>query len=129
MKEITKKWIEISDKDLNIAQDIFKLRYWGHTVMMSHQSIEKAIKANLAEQDKHIPRIHDLAKLTKLTGIDFSDNQLQFIEEINPHYQLNRYLDISYNDKFRYNKESAGRFLSNAKELQRWLKSKLNTKE
>lgn len=128
MKEITKKWIEISDRDLTLAQDIFKLKYWGHTVMMSHQSIEKAIKANLAEQDKHIPRIHDLVRLTELTGLEFSDEQLQLIEDINPHYQPNRYFDIPYKDAFHYTEQSAGSFLSNAVGLQKWLKLQINTK-
>lgn len=126
MKEITKKWIEISNRDFDIAKAVLGLKYRGHAVMMSHQAIEKILKAYLAENNIEIRKIHNLVTIGKQTELDFPEEMWEFIQELNPHYHPNRYHDISYKITFHYTQQRAKEILNNSHKVIIWVKKQMN---
>lgn len=86
---------------------MFKLRHWRYCVLMCHQAIEKIMKAHLVEDNKEVRRIHNLVKIGRQTELDFPPDMWNFIKELNPHYQPNRYPDIAYKANIRYSNEDA----------------------
>lgn len=89
-------WIEIAKYDLETAEAMLKSKRYLYVGFMCHQSIEKILKAIYAYKSKEIPpRIHNLARLLKLTGLDdgISDDYLNIIHELNPLNIATRYPD------------------------------------
>ena len=125
MKNITKKWIEFAEKDLEVASDLLEKRHWQYCVLFCHQAIEKILKANVIKRGKTPRKIHDLASLLGDIEIKAPLHVISVIETLNPHYMPPRYPDIASKMKFVYTKEIAGNLLNSTKEIFQWLKDKL----
>ena len=74
---------------------------------------------------EHAPFIHDLRRLAKQTDLNFSQNQLSWLDTITT-FNMNARYD-SYKNEF-YKKctfEYANEWIKNIKELTEWIKKKL----
>ena len=68
--EQTKKWIEIAQRDYDVAINLYENIYPTPIEAIcynSQQSIEKSLKSILVFNDKDVPKIHDIERLAKLT--------------------------------------------------------------
>ncbi len=64
MREITKKWLEAANLDIeNISLIIQNDRLTGHIAFHAQQAIEKSLKALIEEQEERVPKLHSLSKL------------------------------------------------------------------
>jgi HEPN domain-containing protein len=45
MKRKTKAWLAIADSDLRAATSLFDKQHYAHAVFLSHQAVEKTLKA------------------------------------------------------------------------------------
>lgn len=132
MKEITKKWIDFAEADLDAANILFngsssKKRVYQICVLHCHQAVEKILKSYLIEQDIIPPRIHNLLRLKEIIGIKFDEKNTKFLEQLNPHYQPPRYPDLVYKNSIRkiYNKNIAKKYLIDTKNFLLWLKKEI----
>lgn len=67
MREITKKWLEAANLDIeNISLIIQNDRLTGHIAFHAQQAIEKSLKALIEEQEERVPQLHSLSKLFDL---------------------------------------------------------------
>lgn len=67
MREITKKWLEAANLDIeNISLIIQNDRLTGHIAFHAQQAIEKSLKALIEEQEERVPKLHSLSKLFDL---------------------------------------------------------------
>ena len=75
-KEIVHQWIELADKDLDLAIHTAKtMRPIPYEIVCFHcqQFVEKYLKGFLVSKGKEPPYIHDLVKLTALCEEENSD--------------------------------------------------------
>lgn len=136
MKVTTQKWIDLARADLDAA--FVQFRYGGTrgsayqiAVFHCHQAIEKILKAHLVEQDKEVPKIHDLTRLRVLSHLQFSVAQETMIDELQPHYLLPRYPDLPFASQFSYtyNHKNTHTLLTKTKKLFVWLETMLVKKK
>lgn len=40
-EERAKKWLNIVDEDMSVAEDLYKTRHWLYVAFMCHQVVEK----------------------------------------------------------------------------------------
>lgn len=79
MREITQKWLEAANLDIeSITLIIQNDRLTGHVAFHSQQAIEKSLKALIEENGERVPKVHSLSKLFDLCStfinIHFDDD-------------------------------------------------------
>ena len=87
MSEQSEYWIEIAEYDIETAKAMLVSKRFLYVGFMCHQAIEKTIKAYYSSIKNEIPpfthNLKSLAERCDLLSL-FSDEQLDFIEEILP---------------------------------------------
>ncbi len=125
-KEMIDYWIEGAEDDLKTAKSLFMSKRFHHCLFFCHLFIEKTLKALVVKKTKQqSPYGHNLLRLAELTGIKFSEEQLDLLAEIT---SFN--IEARYNDYKRLFRKKATRaytqgYLREAKGIYLWLKSKL----
>lgn len=123
-----KYWIELADYDFDTAQAMFETRRFLYVGFMCHQVIEKMLKAYWSSVLEEPPlKIHHLSRLAAKSGLidELSEGQVDFIDALEPLNIEARY--PSYKEQLlrTLTPEYCKMLLSNTKELQLWIKSKL----
>lgn len=123
-----KYWIELADYDFDTAQAMFETRRFLYVGFMCHQVIEKMLKAYWSSVLEEPPlKIHHLSRLAAKSGLidELSEGQVDFIDALEPLNIEARY--PSYKEQLlrTLTPEYCKTLLSNTKELQLWIKSKL----
>ena len=78
-----------------MASQLIRLRKIRHGLFFLHLTLEKILKAHVCRHTKDIaPRIHNLARLAELTGIDFEEKRIDFLSEMNPCNIEGRYPEL-----------------------------------
>jgi HEPN domain-containing protein len=87
MTKRTKYWIGIADYDIETAKAMLVSKRFLYVGFMCHQTIEKVIKAYYCSKNNDTPPFtHNLKSLAERCDLLplFSDEQLNFIEELLP---------------------------------------------
>ncbi|HOO70671.1 MAG TPA: HEPN domain-containing protein [Spirochaetota bacterium] len=85
-------WIEGSEEDWAVSIDLQKLGRSRHTLFFAHLSLEKILKAHVCRNTGDIaPRIHNLVRLSELSGIVLSEEHIGFLAEMNAFNLEGRY--------------------------------------
>lgn len=118
----------MSDYDLETANAMLITGRYLYVGFMCHQTIEKVLKAYWSSSLEETPlKIHSLSRLAEKTNLfgEFSEEQLDFIDKLEPLNIEARY--PSYKERLMnsLNKEYCLILLEQTKELQLWIKSKL----
>ncbi len=121
-------WIEMSDYDFDTAKAMLETGRYLYVGFMCHQVIEKVLKAywsNLLEEPPL--KIHSLSRLAEKTGLDkaMSDNQLDFIDLLEPLNIEARYPSYKERLMSSLNLERCKELLKQTDELRLWIKNKL----
>jgi len=91
-------WIKTSEHDYETMQGLFKIRRYADSLFYGYIVLEKILKARVVKASgKEAPRIHNLVVLAKLSGIEFSQEDLEFLATINRFNMRARYPDIKLN--------------------------------
>lgn len=116
MNEKVRYWLELADYDFETAQAMLDTRRYLYVGFMCHQTIEKALKAVIAEQGHFPPKVHNLALLSDKAGmtLKLTDEQVRFIAELNPLNIESRYPTYKEKDKRVY--EIGKRFSASVRE-------------
>lgn len=119
-------WVKSAEHDFEAASDLFDIKRYDWCLFIGHLVLEKMLKAHyVIEIDKVPPKIHDLVRLAAYSGIEISENYLNFLEKAN-YFQLStRYPDEKLKFYKMCNKEYTEIQFSIIKEIFLWLKSKL----
>ena len=129
MKEINdliKYWQKTAEHDQKTMTSLFKSKRYHHCLFFCHLFIEKIIKALVVKKTKRqSPYGHNLLRLSELSGIKFSQKQLDLLDEIT---SFN--IEARYNDfKFKFYKKATldytQIYFKKAKEIYLWLRRKL----
>ncbi len=121
-------WIEISDYDLETANAMLKSKRYLYVAFMSHQSIEKILKAYFVKFKKMTPPFsHSLSLLAKKSDIynNLSQEQINFLDILEPMNIEARYPTNKEQLAKSLTKERCEEILKKTQELQLWIKKKL----
>lgn len=127
MENILKKWIDYAQADLDAAQRLFqspKPTDWTYLLVLwhCHQTIEKMLKMLIIKKGKELLKIHDLPRLAKLSEIKISEEEKQFLEDLNEFYLRPRYPDLLYKPLPKLDKKFTEIYLKRTKNFFLWLK-------
>ncbi len=123
MRKDTLNFLLSSDYDLTTAKYMFKTGRYVYVVFMCHMTIEKMLKAIVAETTgKTAPKTHNLIYLIKLADLNIPQNIFDFIAKINNASVVTRYPEDFKNLLKNYPKTITKGYLKNTKEVIRWLR-------
>lgn len=123
MRKDTENFIKSAAYDIETAEHMLRTGRHIYVVFMCHLSLEKMLKAVVAEiTDMVPPRTHNLLYLTKLAGIGFSEDHFEFIAKIN-----NASIVTRYPEDFRaltdsFPEEIVSVYLNKTREIIEWLR-------
>ena len=84
-------WLESAIVDLDEAGKAFERGSYHLSVFLSHQAVEKALKAYIIERlGQRPPRTHDLVELLHLSGLKLEAMDGELISELSPYYTIAR---------------------------------------
>lgn len=126
MDAIVKKWLDYAKADLEAAEVLSQhpKSHWSYqlAVLHCHQAAEKILKTIIVARGEEPKKIHNLLAVASASKIEFPNNFLRYIEELNPYYQTSRYPDIPFKGLIlRYSKENSNYHLEKTKELFLWI--------
>lgn len=127
-EEIVKKWLEIVEQDLQVAQLNHDNGYWLYAAFLCHQALEKSLKAYwVAAQENDPPFTHSHTRLLSGLGLieELTDEQLRFISLIEPMYIEARYPEQKLDAARMLNKEASLYLLEKTIELTQWIEERL----
>ncbi len=127
MDELSKKWVERSEYDMETAKAMLKAKRYLYVGFMCQQSLEKLLKAIIVQQGKEILQIHNLVRLAEISGIYPSMNTeyQDFLANLTPFAIKARYGDYRENLLEIIDKKGAQAYLSKTEEVFKWLREKL----
>lgn len=121
-------WSEMSDYDFDTANAMLLTKRYLYVGFMCHQVIEKILKAYWSDVLEEPPlKIHSLSRLAEKSGLDkdMSDEQLDFIDELEPLNIEARY--PSYKERLMKSltADRCKELIKQTDELRIWIKNKL----
>ena len=123
MKPETKEWVEIAERDLEMAGIALEKEFYQHTVFCCQQSIEKLMKAIWTERHSagtH-PRVHNLVKLASSLELDVPPQCRDLLVDLTDQVFASRYPEAGW----RYNRGVAEGYYNRSRELSVWLRQLL----
>ena len=127
-EEIVKKWLEIVEQDLQVAQLNHDNGYWLYAAFLCHQALEKSLKAYwVATQENDPPFTHSHTRLLSGLGLieELTDEQLRFISLIEPMYIEARYPEQKVAAARSLSKDGCLHIIETTKELTQWIEERL----
>jgi len=125
VEKIYRFWIDSSDADYNTMIHLFESKDYHWALFIGHIVLEKLLKASVVKAlHDHAPFTHDLAKLASFSKLNFSEEQLDWLDTITT-FNLNARYD-SYKQAF-YQKctpEFTMYWIDIIKRLRLWIKDK-----
>ena len=119
-------WIDTSDKDFNTMIHLFDSKDYHWSLFIGHIVIERLMKACIVlKTGLHAPLTHDLTKLANLSGLQFTEEYLDWLDTITT-FNINARYD-SYKEAF-YKKctfDFTTEWIEKIKILRLWIKQKL----
>ena len=92
-EEMAKKWYKQALHDLELAEKNIEIKGYDVSAFLSHQAVEKLLKAGLILEGKDVPKTHYVDELAKKLGLP--DELIKEIYELTPDYTFSRYPDVS----------------------------------
>ena len=124
--QIANCWIESSDKDYKTMINLYNSKDYHWALFIGHLVIEKLLKAvYVRKMKKHPVPIHDLLRLSKMTGLQTNKQIEDWLDNITA-FNINARYD-TYNQEFYKlcTKKYTDKWIENIKGLRKWLKEKL----
>ncbi|MEE4359113.1 MAG: HEPN domain-containing protein [Desulfococcaceae bacterium] len=121
-------WKELSDYDIETADAMHKSKRYLYVGFMSHQSVEKILKAYFVKiTGESAPFSHSLSYIAKKAKIyeHFTEDQKSFLDMLEPMNIECRYPTQKDQLLKSLTEERCREILDKSKELQLWIKQKL----
>ncbi|MDX1909890.1 MAG: HEPN domain-containing protein [Saprospiraceae bacterium] len=91
-------WKKTADQDWIVVLKLFEGGNYPHTLYFAHLVLEKLLKAHFVQDNvsNHPPRTHNLVRLSTLTMLTFSTEELLFLDKMNDFQLEGRYPDYQF---------------------------------
>ena len=98
LERIYTHWIEMSDKDFETMQHLYQSKDMHWAIFVGHLVLEKLLKAVIVKQTNNAaPFTHDLSRLAEATTLNFTNEQLDWLDTITTFNINARYNDYKKN--------------------------------
>lgn len=125
-KQCIDYWLDSAAHDMEAADMLFHNGQYNWCLFIGHLVIEKILKAFFVrDNDDFPPRTHNLARLSENVNLIFSEEQKQFLLEINRFNIEARYPDYKNIFYKLCNKEFTEDYFERIKELYQWLLTRM----
>jgi HEPN domain-containing protein len=120
-------WAKQVDEDFDCANVLYQANHFAQSLFWAHLALEKLTKALWVKKNEGNtpPFVHNLLRLITQTNEYFSDEQLQFINEMNTFQIKGRYPDYAESLEKTITKEICEEYLSETKKMILCLQGKL----
>lgn len=119
-------WVKSAEEDLKTAKSLFISKRYNHCLFFCHLFIEKILKALIVKKtEKLAPYDHSLLRLAESSGLEFSKEQLDFLDDITPFNIRARYDDVKLSFYKKADKEYTEDYFKRSQKMYYWLKKKL----
>ena len=116
-------WKSGAEEDFQVADQLIRSGKIRHGLFFLHLTLEKILKAHVCRNSRDIaPRLHNLARLSELSGIAFKQEDSDFLAEMNPFNIEGRYPEMWGPVPSR---EEADTLLQKSGGIFEWLKNQL----
>lgn len=118
-------WLQMSDRDFETMHTLYRAGDFTWALFIGHIVLEKLLKAVVVKKTKaHAPFTHDLTRLSTFTELDFSDEQLDWLDTITT-FNINARYD-SYKELFYKKCDAAftAKWIANIDALRLWIREK-----
>jgi len=117
-------WQNGAKEDFEAAEQLIKLGKIRHGLFFLHLTLEKALKALVCQHSGDIaPRLHNLTRLAELSGIDFQEDQIDFLAEMTAFNLEGRYPELW---EASLSQKKADLLTQRTKEQFEWMKTQLS---
>jgi HEPN domain-containing protein len=124
---VIRSWLDSSEKDWDVARNLFKLKHYAYCLFFCHLAVEKLLKALVVQKTgKPAPPIHDLKKLAKLAALKLTSVQRERLEAITTFNIMARYDDVKQSFHKKATRDFAKEYLAITKEIYLWLRESLH---
>ena len=126
-EEHIKYWSSQVDEDFDCAEVLFIAKHYAQALFWAHLSLEKLCKALwIQNSEENVPPfVHNLLRLVSSSGIVMSEEDLQFISEMNVFQIKGRYPDYAQSLEKTVTEEISSEYLLKTKNLILCLQKKL----
>jgi HEPN domain-containing protein len=119
----SQSWTEQANYDLETAQAMLHTGRYLYVLFCCQQAIEKMLKALIARRTSELPpRVHQLARLAELAGVEASDSRMDFLRELSAYYIHARYPEEVTKLTDQATEVVARRIMEATVEVIQWLK-------
>ena len=127
MDKIVAHWVERSKYDLDTAKVMLDTGRYLYVAYMCQQTIEKMLKAIIAQHGKENFPIHNLIRLAEIASIsnELTSEQFNFLAELTPYHIETRYGDYKENLSEVINDKEAEQVYRKTKGIYKWLYQKI----
>lgn len=126
MRDEARNWWRQSQADLAAAKDIAKQGHWYLAAFLSHQAVEKGLKALYIVERRESVRTHNLVRLAR--ELDLPDELVEACATLNPDYLNARYPDAPTGvPQENYTEGMAVDRMEKARKVIDWIEKRLDT--
>ena len=127
MDKIVAHWVERSQYDLDTAKIMLDTGRYLYVAYMCQQTVEKILKALIAQQGKENFPIHNLNRLAEIADIsnELTPEQFNFIAELTPYHIEARYGDYKESLSEIINEKKAEQVYKKTREIHKWIYQKI----
>ena len=130
MNENVKYWLDLADYDIETAKVMLNSGRYLYVGFMCHQTVEKALKAAIAQdcvEDEIPPKIHNLVRLSDISRLTekMSPEQSALLEKMNPLNIEARYPSYKNQLAAKLTNDYCQGLVIETKELLCWIKQQL----
>ena len=100
IKNAARYWMTIAKRDYETMLGLFRLKRYPECLFFGHIVLEKVLKAMVVTDTKKQPLLtHDLVRLSKLTNLEATEEEIDLLDSVNdfniraryPEYKLKIY--------------------------------------
>ena len=127
-EDVIRRWLEIVNEDLSVAEDLYQTKHWLYVAFMCHQVVEKTLKAYwTATRDDDPPYIHDHKRLAEGCGLfqEMDMQQRMFLTVIREMNIEARYREYKSRLAASLNAQITQQILEQTKQMHQWILQKL----
>ena len=127
MDKIVAHWVERSKYDLDTAKVMLDTGRYLYVAYMCQQTVEKMLKAIIAQHGKENFPIHNLNRLAEIASIsnELTSEQFNFLAELTPYHIETRYGDYKESLSEIINDKEAEQVYRKTKGIYKWLYRKI----
>ena len=127
MDKVVGHWVERSKYDLDTARVMLDTGRYLYVAYMCQQTIEKMLKAIIAQHGKENFPIHNLNRLAEIASISdkLTSEQFNFLAELTPYHIEARYGDYKESLSEIINDKEGEQIYRKTKGIYEWLYQKI----